>query len=328
ACVLMKNRLPEKMHSIKMGTNDLQFSVLDKRKNNQVFDVLTIKHNTKAHEILTQLKNEILKTFISFTKDKYPILITGNVENFINLDKFIENEKTTHLLSDEKLEENKKIKSQAISIGLALTMFSNESEIVQFRNQEFAGSKKIFEFGKKIFNFCSIILFILIAFYTISSWIIARKETLLCKNLQQICELENKELNKDENIHISNPYYAIDKYEKKLLKETKDFPYFLKTTNVSKSLSWINNHEQLKAAEILYFNYDLEKYPNVTEKKEPYIVKVELEFKTKTPAIARCFYDSLTKGEGLVDPGDEITWEVLNDHYKTSFYLKSDNPKK
>lgn len=324
SCVFMKNAVPDKMYSIKTGIKDLQTKPSENKSSKHTLtDALSTKNSSKLTETLTWLKNEIIKALMSFTSEKYPLLLTGSLETFINLDQFLKNEKTTVLLNSEKLEKNTKLKKHAISIGLALCVFYDEAQSVQFRNGDFASNKKIVGFGKKLFIFCVFILILLTTFYFVSASLIARSEKKLLENLKQLEEFEKKELNNTEEISADNIYKGVDKYEKKLLKENTEFPFFLKIPNVSQALSWINNHEHLKNTEIISFNYELEQYPNVKERNSPYTGKIELEFKTKTPAAARCFYDSLIQGEGLVDPKEGITWDVGDNHYKTSFYLKT-----
>lgn len=321
SCVLMKNNYPEKIFSIKIGYKNL----INDNSHLSSIDVLTLKHTSKLFESLNDLKKEITKTFVFFTnnsEEKYPVLLTGNVTEFQNLDKFLGNEKTTTFLSSENLETNSNIRKYAISIGLALNIFAKDS-MVQFRSKEFTSNKTLIDYGKTTFYFSIIFIILLGIFYSNFSFVLKNKEKKIYKNLIELEKLEQNEFNDNDFIISRNFYEDFDNYEKKLIKETKEFPYFLKAPNVTKTLSWLNNHKFLKEAEILSCNYELQKYPNINEKKEPYLVKVELEFKTTAPSIARSFYDSLMKGEGLVDPKEEITWEVLNDHYKTSFYLKN-----
>ena len=77
-----------------------------------------------------------------------------------------------------------------------------------------------------------------------------------------------------------------------------------------------------KSSKINSLKYDLEKYPALGSNKEPYVAKIELEFTTQKSKDAREFHDSLLKGIGLVNPSSEITWDVNQDNYKTTFYLK------
>lgn len=329
-CVLMKNNLPEKTHSIKFGLKNIFEENLNNKKNNNNLDVLSLKQSNPIFEKLTTLKNEIHRALVSFSsspEEKYPLILTGNCKPFINLERFLENEKISLILLNEILEKNSNLKNHAISIGLALHSFSKESQFLQFRKDEFTCNKKLINIGKKVFFFCAFIFIFLILVSVISFSVLKNNEKQFHEKLIHLQKFEKIKLNKDEILSFNNFYDDLDSYEKKLSKQTKDFPYFLKVPNVSETLIWINNHELLKEAELISFSYTLEKYPNINAKNEPYLVKIEIEFKTKIPSIARNFYDSVLKGEGLVNPKEEITWDVGNDSYKTSFYLKTKNLK-
>lgn len=332
SCIFMKDNIPEKTFNIKTGSKKLKsdYSEYKKSKNSQL-DVLSLNHDSKLYETLTDLKESIKKAFISFTNDqenKYPLILTGDFEVFTNLDKFLLNEKISTTLFNEKLDQKPKTKTYAISIGLALSLLTKDSNIVQFRKDEFTSNKTFIAIGKKFFFFGLFTIFILCLSYFTFSHLLKKKEKVLHENLFNLKKLEVETLNKNNKTTIKNFRQDLDEYEKKLLKEAKEFPYFVKIPNITETLSWLNNHEYLQNTEITSFNYELQKYPNIYAKTDPYTAKIELEFKTKIPAIARSFYDSLTKGEGLADPKEEITWEVGNDYYKTSFYLKRSNPRK
>ena len=53
-----------------------------------------------------------------------------------------------------------------------------------------------------------------------------------------------------------------------------------------------------------------------------YQVKVDLEFSTSSPRIAREFHDSLIAPNDLIDPKGEVKWSSNRGKYRTSFYLK------
>jgi hypothetical protein len=328
SCIFMKDNMPEKTSHIKIGLKRLNSDYFENKKPKKTpINVQSLPKTNKLYITLLTLKKEIEKTFISFVnkeKTKYPLILTGNIDSYINLYNFLLNEKTTAIISDDfLLEQAPQKKAFAISIGLALSLFTKEANKLQFRVEEFTPNKTLINLGKKIFFLCffTIVTFCLV--HLISTHTLKQKENLLKNKIIDLEKLENTQLNKKNKIIVKNLYDDLDEYEKKLLKETKKFPYFLKVPNVTETLSWLNNHEYLQNAEVISFNYELEKHPNIYSKSEPYIAKIEIEFKTKIPAIARSFYDSLIKGEGLVNPNETINWEVGNNYYKTSFYLKN-----
>ena len=70
------------------------------------------------------------------------------------------------------------------------------------------------------------------------------------------------------------------------------------------------------------FSYGMLKRPEQSKKQEKYQVKVEFEFTTATPKLAREFHDALIAPNEIVDPKGEIKWSSNRGRYKTSFFLK------
>jgi hypothetical protein len=70
-------------------------------------------------------------------------------------------------------------------------------------------------------------------------------------------------------------------------------------------------------------HYNLVSLPRLESLQEPYLVKIELEFKIGSPLHARQFHEMLSGKNDFVEASHEVSWEVLNDRYKTSFYLKN-----
>ena len=93
-------------------------------------------------------------------------------------------------------------------------------------------------------------------------------------------------------------------------------------------LAWLSTHPVLTKKEknekfsLENFNYTLVKRPEINKKKEKYQVKIELEFVTFVPKLARQFHDALITPNDFVDAKAEIKWNANHNHYKTSFYLK------
>ena len=102
---------------------------------------------------------------------------------------------------------------------------------------------------------------------------------------------------------------------------------------VSDVLAWLSTHpsfvekkkdsdQMMPGMQIESLNYSLVKRPEPTKKQERYQVKIELEFSSPTPKIARGFHDALIAPNDLVDAKAEIKWSSNKDRYRTSFYLK------
>ncbi|MFA6119609.1 MAG: hypothetical protein WCT85_02620 [Parachlamydiales bacterium] len=324
-CILMKDFLPEKTFILKIGLSQFIDAMLEDKKNkNSSLDVSKLNHSSNLFKIIDGFKESIEKTFNSFTaeEEKYPLIATGEVDFFANFTSFIKNSKVSEILEIDKKEKNSQIKKYAISIGLALCAKSDEYSKIQFRNQDFIPEKKLLVFGKKIASFLCILFLSSALIFFAFSYYLSKNSSNLKQKLLELQKFENDHLGSNLTFADNNLFKNIDDFEDKIKKQTKNFPYFLQVPNVSQTLSWLNNNEILKNSQIITFNYSLESYPSALSKTDPYIAKIDLEFKTKTPADARAFYDNLLKGSGLVDRTQEIRWEQKNDSYTVSFYLK------
>ncbi|NGX34238.1 MAG: hypothetical protein K1060chlam1_00589 [Candidatus Anoxychlamydiales bacterium] len=326
-CILIKNHQPVKTFSIKIGTNKLiEADKTDRQLNNSQIDVLNINSKSKLKTDLTHLKKEIEKVFIYFCpskEEKHPLIVTGDLNSFSNLSEFLKNDKVTTLLKSPILEKKLEYKKFAICIGLSLDALKKDSLSLQFRKDGYTPVKKFENVGKKTLFFTFVVLAFTFLIYFGSDYFLKNKESILEQRLSFMKEAENRYLGNKKKEIFTNFYADLNKFEKKLENENKLFPYILKVPNVSETLNWLNNHKHLKEAEITYINYSLENFPTFFTKTQAYVAKIEIEFKTKKPSIARSFYDSLSKSDGLVNPNQKTSWKAKDNTYRASFYLKN-----
>ncbi len=292
-------------------------------KNNEILSNHVIKMGNN-HEKLGNLKEQINNTYNSFLQKEdeknVPILITGIINN-------------EHLypLYAKKISISSEIEAllkYAISIGLCLDALQQDCYSLQFRKEEFTNTHLLQKIGKKGIIFSLLFLFFTLCFYFSSEYFLDKKENTLSLQLNHIIKTDHKLLNQPISIDYLNLDEKIEAFEKKLNKETKEFPYFLLNPKVTEVLYWLNNHSFLTNAEIISFKYELEKYPTIFTEKEPYIAKIELEFKPTNPQEARQFHESILKSEGYADGTKTVNWDIYQDIYKTSFYLKNKTPLK
>lgn len=120
--------------------------------------------------------------------------------------------------------------------------------------------------------------------------------------------------------------------EKEIQATPQTYPLLPNIPLVSDVLAWLSTHPSFvgkqendllaPGLQIESFSYMLVKRPEPTKKQEKYQVKVELEFSSPTPKIAREFHDALIAPNEIVDAKGEIKWNSNKDRYRTSFYLK------
>lgn len=123
-----------------------------------------------------------------------------------------------------------------------------------------------------------------------------------------------------------------------LQKEMKDspisFPLLPDVPKISDVFAWLSNHpivntpsqdssgNLVPSFQIEHFSYSFVKRPDQKKPQEKYQVKVELEFSSPTPKLAREFHDALIAPNELVDPKGEVKWGSNRGKYRTSFFLK------
>lgn len=114
----------------------------------------------------------------------------------------------------------------------------------------------------------------------------------------------------------------------------EQFPYPLTavTPTISQTLAFLSSHPQAvtpsgeKLIEIFSFRYAMISQPTQTRPKDPYKIKVDLEFTSKAPKNAREFYEALQEKNPLIDSKSPIEWSPRKDSYKISFILQDHTP--
>jgi type IV pilus assembly protein PilM len=97
---------------------------------------------------------------------------------------------------------------------------------------------------------------------------------------------------------------------------------------VSDLIAWLSNHPKIinekkeNQIEILSLQYVMVKRPTQKKKNERYQIRVDLEFTTPVPMIARELHDALITPNELIDPKGDVKWSSSRDRYKTSFFLR------
>lgn len=205
---------------------------------------------------------------------------------------------TTHLVED----------AYAIPIGLALDALSNHG--LQLIPTHSISAKTRMRRNKWIAKYAAACALLTLCIIGIGFYKTHTFEKRLTRQLNTI--LEPTPLSLSERV---------TSWENSILSEKKSFPLMPTVPSVADLLSWISSKKQ--DIDIIHLHYTLVKYPKLGESVEPYQAKVELEFNAPTPTIAREFHESLLKTDPLVNTKQEISWNVSQNHYKVSFYLRA-----
>ncbi len=162
------------------------------------------------------------------------------------------------------------------------------------------------------------------------------------KSLEEFSDSPSIAALKPEEIQM-----RLDYLEKEIQLIPQIYPLYPNVPLVSDVLAWLSTHpsftltqipsentdlektsEQqialtnLKTPQIEIFNYVMTKRPDSAKKGEKYQVKIELEFSSPIPKMAREFHDALIAPNDFVDSKAEIKWTSNKDRYRTTFYLK------
>jgi type IV pilus assembly protein PilM len=205
----------------------------------------------------------------------------------------------------------------AIPIGLALEGFVSTGKTVDLRQQEFVSPRVQKKRTKLALSYllCCTALTLITVFAT--QFITQREEAKLHERLTLIPQTKNLHL-KEKDIET-----ALELSEAAFAKEKIPFSFLPTVPKASDVLAWVSSSpiftDEIDVKEV---HYQLVKYPKLGGAQEPYQAKVELKFTSSSPAAAKQFRDALMKGDDLVNPKQEIGWNVQQNLYQTSFTLK------
>lgn len=340
-CVWMEKGEVKKSFTVQNGIESLLFALWEDRKKvlfpkevkgvAKQIDLLHLKPllNPKLSEQLIELRNSLSGVLFSFqqTGGVKPVLFTGRVDAFGNLSKYLLETTSDLCLFEAPTSLNFEESKCAMAIGFALAGSSKESMRVQFLKREFTTKKAwrkagLWGIGLSLASLC---LSVALIYFGNRHFLNIRKEMAdaLKKTIERTDKKLGNELFSDGlDIGITKAFQVIQKYD-------IESPYLLTAPTVSEVISWISTHPlqgTIDPLDILDLNYHLVSYPRIGNLRDPYTAKVELEFRAKSPTIARKFHEALLQGDSLVDPNQEISWESLSDSYRTTFYLKNRQP--
>lgn len=242
----------------------------------------------------------------------------------------------------------------ALPIGAALSALPKCQEQVNFRQHEFAYPAPWRRLKKPVAIYLVLCFGIAVALILFGKAYLSYQEADLKRQYLELLNIMNrpyadfeKEVAaksvppRDLGDEIPQPGSLTDEDIKTRLlmldKELRSTPQFYplqpNTPLVSDVLAWISTHpkavgkpsfpgEPPPSLQIESFSYTMIKRPELTKKQEKYQVKVELEFTSPTPKMAREFHDALIEPNDIVDPKGEVKWNSNRDKYRTSFYLK------
>jgi type IV pilus assembly protein PilM len=245
----------------------------------------------------------------------------------------------------------------AIPIGAALTALPTYKTQINFRQQELAYPNPWRRYKKILSLYLVACAFLAVAFYFMANAYVKYREDQLRQQYAELLEFmhkpyaalekefaakaSGKKVNELKDFVVpSIKSLSEDDLTNRLTflgNELQSSPYYYpllpNVPNVSDVLAWLSTHPNVVAKDpksgilkpllqIESFNYSLAKRPDQTKKQEKYQVKVEMEFSSPTPKLAREFHDALIAPNTFVDPKGEVKWNTNRGLYRASFFLK------
>jgi len=326
---------------------DLNFSSLDEQKFPYLREaILKLKRNTTKmyFALVKELKGAVLDG----------VLLTGDGTRLNELaDCLLKDLPSTQIVDHDKALTDKfsfkDLLVYAMPIGLALNSLPSEKESMDFRQSEYSYSKPFKRAIKPLVTYF-VGMFVLSALlYFFSHDLLKIEENSIKQNYIDLLAGMGKTFDQFETIYRAKNadegeyksvlelnredlYTRLAFMEKDIQSTPDSFPLFANVPRVSDVLSWLSTHPAVIGDEesgesegklfLENFSYNLIRRPEQAKKQEKYQVKVELEFSTVLPRLAREFHDALITPNNFVDPKAEIKWNANRNNYKTSFYLK------
>lgn len=316
-------------------------------------NLLSLDEELSSHQDADTLKRCIIQNLLALNKQNKNtnknLFLCGPGATSTSLTSFLKEEAK---LSPTHTVENS-LSPYAIPIGLALSALDLPLPQINFRQEEFSYPHPWKRYIKPLITFgtLSLLLSMGILLYghaRIQHAEIQVKEDYLSllATLQKPPHTVEEEFLKystgekqslQANDFSINTLDATDiqarvNYLESQIQATPDsFPLQPNIPRVADVLAWISQHPKVvkqtptqKEAliHIESFAYNMVKRPDHSRKNEHYKVKIEIEFTSSTPTIAREFHDALIDNNVLVDPKGEVKWSSSRGRYKTSFFLK------
>ncbi|GAB4226551.1 MAG: hypothetical protein Tsb0021_02640 [Chlamydiales bacterium] len=361
ACVLAKEGNVIASYSIGIGVES--FSGLIGSENIYTIDFANFKAmsdvSQEAKKLLDSFRLEISKALYAMAKQSRienvtEILLCGPGALCKHLPLVLSQALNTSLTIPQDRYEAKgeKICEYAIALGLAFSAFLPQEKQINFRKKQFQYPYPWKRSSKPLMLYAILIGCLTLALYAFShSWINYHERKLQIEYtelLQSIDKpystfeteyaLNTKQTQNPDEVSIPSVttlsqeqiYRRLEVLENQIQSIPDVFNLYPQSPRVSDVLAWLSHHPQVRGEggekpklNIETFAYSMVKRPDQKKKNEPYQIKVDLEFTTPSPKLAREFHDALIEPNAFIDSKSEIKWTSSKDKYRTSFFLKN-----
>ncbi len=335
-CVCMEKGHLKKFHSIEGGVESLLDALWEDRKKTlfpkeipgiaKQIDLSQLKSSLNPHLFskLRAMKLEMARVIYAFSSNsgKKPLFFTGRADAFGQMEEYLKEGLEESISPGPEIDLPKEEQKYAISIGLGVCQNS-----LQFRKDEFFPQKTWKSLGAFAFSLALASLVIGFALIEFSNHSLRSKSQKMVSFLETSLKQWDKDL--AQKIFIQeDEEEVLRRWDKAVTTHLKQPSYMGQYPKVSEVLSWLYQHPlvQERTDPIIFksLRYQLSECPRIDTPRDPYQAKMEIEFETKSPLNARKFHEDLHEGEAWVDNKEDVQWEVSENTYRASFYLKKE----
>lgn len=333
-CILVQDGLPLMARSHPMGLDVLEEVTYTNDEGQTQINELGLAN-------VQQYLREVSRILLAFQNDfdtaNLPLLFCGPViENEILMQLF------TSALSREIAPAPEEIPSKtyswndllvyAVPIGCALSVsLEQKGQSVNFRKEEFAYSDKWRRWKKELAIYFCLMLLLAAGSFMYGKAKLVEQQVGIVQQYATLLQVMEKPTTREEII-ATNPDEIGEKVydlEKELQEHSDEMALHPDVPRVSDLLAWLSTHPNVvlagddpKAISLEALSYNMVKRPEKGKLKEHYQVRVDLEFSSPSPTMARELHDALLVPNAFVDPKTELKWSVHRGHFKASFFLK------
>ncbi len=333
----VENGVVQNAHDVDIGLFSLKAAFHEDRKKlislkerNEIdFSALKSGQYPNLAEEARRLRRDLSKVLCSFNCQK-PLLFMGEIDPAGLFRDFLWETLRDFAIEEIRLELTPEERASAGCCGLAIDYLLQRKLPLQFRRKERTAPFIWQKLGRLSLSLLAASFLFSSAFYTIGSWWLDTREREVVKSLEKWAATKDSALRFELFSAGGKMEDLVNQWLLIIEKNRKEYPFLMKAPRVALFLDWLSSHPLIasfrQSGDPISFeqiHYQLESFPHLEALHEPYLAKIEIEFKLANPLHARQIHEALLQDETVVDTSRDISWDSLPSSYRTSFYLKS-----
>lgn len=333
-CLLIQDGLPLMARSHPVGLDTLQAITYTAEDGQTAINEQELEN---LHQYIREISRILLAFQNGYDSASLPLLFAGSVvENDILMQLFTNALHRTAAAPPEQIPsgsyswQDLLVYSAPIGAALALHL-DQKGQSINLRKDEFAYSDKWRRWKKELSIYFCLMLLLSGTLFLYGQAQLKQRENELIEQYATLLQVMEKPTAPDEFTNITTDLIAdrLDPLEAEIKAATDEMALHPDVARVSDLLAWLASHPNVviqgddpKSVSLESLSYNMVKRPEKGKLKEHYQVRVELEFSSPSPTMARELHDALLAPNPFVDPKNELKWSVHRGHFKAIFFLK------